>query len=322
MHLRNACAAALAAAAVLIGAPAAAEDSWPSHPVRLIVPSSPGGGTDVFARMLGQALAATLAQPFVIENKPGASGNIGTDAVAHAAPDGYTFLVSANASLAINPVLQKSLSYDIEKDLAPVARGVMAVNVLIIAAPVGVRTLAEFVALAKKQPGALAYGSAGTGTSPYLGVRKLEDATGTSFLHVPYKGVAPAYQDLIGGRLQFMYTDLASAPPHVQSGKVIALAVDHKSALLPQVGTFADAGLGSFDAPTSFSVMAGAGVPKPIVDKLAAEIAKALKTIAPRLERQQALEPVYDTPEQFAESLRAERAMWREFIQRKGITAD
>lgn len=306
---------------LMVAGSASGQDNWPSRLVKLIVPSSPGGGTDVFARLLAQALSESLKQQFIVENRPGASGNIGSEAVARAAADGYTFLVSANASLAINPALQKNLSFDIDRDLATVARGVMAVNVLVVESSIGVKTLAEFIALAKKQPGALAYGSAGTGTSPYLGVRMFEDAAGTSFLHVPYKGVAPAYQDLIGTRLQFMYTDLASVLPHITSGKVVPLAVDRKSPLLPNVPTFAQAGLPDFQAPTSFSVMAPAGVNKLIVQRFALEVGKALKVIAPRLE-QLALEPVYDTPEQFSDSLKAERASWSEFIKKKGITAE
>jgi tripartite-type tricarboxylate transporter receptor subunit TctC len=246
-----------------------AQDAWPSKPVKLVVPSSPGGGTDVFARLLAQSLSESMKQQFLVENRPGASGNI----------------------------------------------------VLVVDASLGVKTLAEFIALAKTKPGGLAYGSAGTGTAPYLGVRKLEEAAGVSFLHAPYKGVGPAYQDLVGGRLQFMYTDVASVLPHIQSGKVVPLAVDGKTSLLPQVPTFADAGWPTFSAPISFSVMAPAGVPKPIVQRLSLELGNALRTLAPRLE-QQGLVPVYDTPDAFAASLKAERANWSEFIQRQGITAE
>jgi tripartite-type tricarboxylate transporter receptor subunit TctC len=298
-----------------------AQDAWPSKPVKLVVPSSPGGGTDVFARLLAQALSESLKQQFLVENRPGASGNIGSEAVARSAPDGYTFLVSANAALAINPALQKNVSFDVDRDLAAVGRGVMSINVLVVDASLGVKTLADFIALAKKQPGGLAYGSAGTGTAPYLGVRKLEEAAGVRFLHVPYKGVGPAYQDLVGGRLQFMYTDVASVLPYIQSGRVVPLVVDGKTSLLPQVPTFADAGWSGFSAPISFSVMAPSGVPRPIVQRLSVEVGKALRTLAPRLE-QQGLVPVYDTPEAFATSLKAERANWSEFIQRQGITAD
>jgi tripartite-type tricarboxylate transporter receptor subunit TctC len=297
------------------------QDNWPTRPVRLVVPSSPGGGTDVFARLLAQALTESMKQQFIVENRPGASGNIGAGAVASAVPDGYTLLVSANAALAINPALQTNASFNVDRDLVAVSRGVMAVNALVVNPSTGVKNLAEFVALAKMQPDTITFGSAGTGTSPYLGVRMIEEAAGVKFIHVPYKGVAPAYQDLLGGRIQFMYTDVASALPHVNSGKLNALVVDQKTSLLPGTPTFAEAGWRRFDAPTSFSIMAPAGVPQPILHKLAGEVANALKGLAPRLE-QQGLVPVFDTPSEFAASLRKERADWAAFIKRNGITAD
>jgi tripartite-type tricarboxylate transporter receptor subunit TctC len=308
---------------VFAGTPATvgAQDAWPSHSVKLIVPSSPGGGTDVFARLLAQYLTESTKQSFIVENKPGASGNIGAEAAAVATPDGYTFLVAANASIAINQFLFKSPSFDVERDLVPVARGVVAISVLVVNPSISAKDLASFVALAKKQPDALSFGSAGTGTSPYLGVRMMEEVAGAKFLHIPYKGVGPAYQDLLAGRLQFMYSDLASALPYIESGKVAALAVDRKTGLLPNVPTFADAGWTKFDSPISFSVMAPARVPLEIVQRMAVEVNKALKAIAPRLE-QLALVPVFDTPAEFSASLKAERAMWDTFIRRNNITVD
>jgi tripartite-type tricarboxylate transporter receptor subunit TctC len=300
---------------------AGAQPAWPDHSVKFIVPSSPGGGTDVFARLLAQYLTESTRQSFVVENRPGASGNIGAQAAAAAAPDGYTFLVAANASIAINQFILKSPHLDVERDLIPVARGVIAVSVLVVNPSISATDLASFAALAKKQPDALSFGSAGTGTSPYLGVRMMEEVTGAKFLHVPYKGVGPAYQDLLAGRLQFMYSDLASALPYIASGKVTALAVDRKTSLLPNVPTFVDAGWAKFDSPISFSVMAPARVPPAIVQRMAAEVNQALKAIAPRLE-QLALVPVFDTPAEFASSLQAERAMWGTFIQRHNITVD
>ena len=297
------------------------QDKWPTKPVRLVVPSSPGGGTDVFARMLAQALTESTKQQFIVENRPGASGNIGAAAVASAAPDGYTFLVSANAALAINPALQPNASLNVERDLVAVSRGVMAVNALVVNPSTGAKNLAEFIALAKKQPEAIAFGSAGTGTSPYLGVRMIEETAGVKFIHATYKGVAPAYQDLIGGRIQFMYTDVASALPHIKAGKLNVLVVDRKTSLLAGTPTFGDAGWSKFESPTSFSVMAPAGVPQPILQRFAAEVAKALKELAPKLE-QQGLVPVLDTPAEFAASLKKERADWAAFIKRNGITAD
>ncbi len=297
------------------------QDDWPSKPVRLIVPSSPGGGTDFFARLLAQGLTDSLKQQFVVENRPGASGNVGAQAVATARPDGYTFLVASNSSIAINPFLVKDAPFNVERDLVAVSRGVMSVNVLAVNPSIGAESLGDFVALAKKQPGTLAYGSAGTGSSPYLGVRMMEEVAGVKFVHVPYKGMGPAYQDLIAGRIQFMYTDLASALSHIKSGKLKVLAVDRKTSLLPETPTFAEAGWTNFDSPISFSVLAPSGVRQVILDRFAAEVGKALRTLAPRLE-QQGLVPVFDKPAEFAESLKKERAMWSAFIQRNAITAE
>ena len=314
-----------ALASTLIGvAPASvslAQDTWPSRPVKLIVPSSPGGGTDVFGRLLAQALSDTTKQSFFVENRPGASGNIGAQAAANAPKDGYTFLVASNSSTAINLYLYKELQFDPRKELAPVARGVYAISVLIVNNDLKAHSVPEFIALAKKEPGALAYGTPGTGSAPYLGVRMLEELAGLKFTHAPYKGIGPAYQDLIAGRLQFIYADLASALPFVQSGKVRALAVDRKTSLLPNVPTLAESGVPKFDAPISFSVLGPVGVPEPVVKRMAEDVQKALKAIAPRLE-QVALVPVYDTPAEFAASLAQERAMWSAFIKRNAITAE
>lgn len=303
------------------GSVAWGQESWPSKPVKLVVPSSPGGGTDVFGRLLAQALTESMNQQFVVENRPGASGNIGAQAVATASPDGYTFLVASNSSIAINPALYKNLPFNAERQLTPVARGVMAVNVLVVYPALGVNNVNEFIALAKRQPEGLAFGSAGTGSSPFLGVRMVEEIAGVKFVHAPYKGVAPAYQDLLAGRLQFMYTDLASALPYVNAGKLKVLAVDRKTSLLPGAPTLAEAGWEKVDSPTSFSVMAPAGVPAPILQRMATEVGKALRTLAARLE-QQALIPVFDTPAEFAASLRLERANWAAFIQRNHITVE
>ena len=301
---------------------ALAQDSWPARTVRVIVPSSPGGGTDVFGRILAQALTEQMKQTFIVENKPGASGNIGADLVAKAEPDGYTILVASNSSLGINPVLLKTMPFDIDKDLMPVARGVFAPMVVVANPATGWKTLKDLVEAGRKNPDKYFYGSAGVGSPLYIGVRMLEDATGARFTHVPYKGVAPAYQDLLSGRLQFMWTDLASIEPSFKAGKLVALAMNQKSPLLPYVPTLAEQGINA-DAWTSFSVMVPAKTPGAIVKKLSAEIEQAFRkpAVQERLARQ-ALLPVHDTPEQFAAEMRKERQHWGAFIQRKNITAE
>jgi tripartite-type tricarboxylate transporter receptor subunit TctC len=312
----------LAALAFAAGS-AGAQDGWPTHPVRVIVPSSAGGGTDVFARILAQALTEQLKQPFVVDNKPGASGNIGADLAAKAEPDGYTILVASNSSLGINPALYKTMPFDADRDLAAVTRGVMAPMVVVVSPAAGWKTLREMIEAGRQQPGKFFYGSAGVGSPVYMGVRMIEDATGARYTHVPYKGVAPAYQDLLSGRLQFMFTDLASIEQHIKAGKVLALAVNQKTPLLPNVPTLAEAGYGQVQAWTSFSVMAPARVPPAIIRRLASEVGKALRTpaVAQRLE-QQALIPVLDTPEEFAAELRKEREHWGAFIRRNNIQPD
>jgi tripartite-type tricarboxylate transporter receptor subunit TctC len=301
---------------------APAQDAWPAKPVKFIVPSSPGGGTDVYARILAQALGEALKQQFIVDNRPGASGNIGAAATAKSAPDGYTFLVSANPALAVNPSLFRNLPYNAERDFAPVTRGVMAPMVLAVHPSVPAKTLAELIAIGKKEGGKLAYGSAGTGSPTFLGVRMLEENTGARFTHAPYKGVGPAYQDLLGGQIAFLFPDVASAISHIRAGKLRALAVTQATAQLPGVPTFADAGF-PLDVVTSFSVVAPAGTPAPIVQRFATEIGRAMRS-APVAEKlnAQVLVPVFDTPEEFAASLKKERDGWAAFIRRNGIEAD
>src|SRR5712691_11389172 len=287
---------------------AQAQEAWPTRPVKFIVPSSPGGGTDVYARILAQALGESLKQQFIVDNRPGASGNIGAAAAAKSAADGYTFLVSANPALAVNPSLYKELPYNAERDFTPVTRGVMAPMAMVVHPSVPARTLAELVALGKTTPGKLAYGSAGTG--------------GAKFVHVPYKGVGPAYADLLGGQVQFLFPDVASAISHLKAGKLRALAVTQSTEVLPGTPTFAEAGF-PLEVITSFSVVAPAGTPAPIVQRIAAEIGRAMRSrpVAEKLEAQ-VLVPVFDTPEQFAASLKKERDGWADFIRRNGIQPD
>ena len=300
-----------------------AQDVWPSRPVKLVVASSAGGGTDTFARFIGQALTENLKQPFLVDNRPGAGGNIGVEAVVKSAPDGYTFLVSANAQIAINPALYKNLPYNIERDIAPVARGVTGPLVLCAQPSLGVNTLADLVAMAKKAPDTLPFGSAGTGTTTYLGVFMLAEAAGVRFLHVPYKGMGAVYKDFLGGQVKFMFPDLASALPHVRSGKAMPLALTERSKLLPNVPTLQEAGFPQVEITNSFSVTAPGGMSPALVERMSTEIVRAMKSPAllEKLEAQ-AMVPVYDTPAAFAASLRKERDLWASFIQRNKIVLD
>jgi tripartite-type tricarboxylate transporter receptor subunit TctC len=304
--------------ALVLTSPAVFPQEWPARPVRIVVPSSPGGGTDVYARLLAQALGDSLKQQFVVENRPGASGNIGAAAVAKAAPDGYTFLVSANPALSVNPSLYRNLPYNAERELAPVTRGVMAPMVIVVNPSVKASSLAELVGLGKSGE-KLAYGSAGTGSPTFLGVRMLEEVSGAKFTHVPYKGVGAGYADLLGGQIQFMLPDVASAIGHIRAGKLRALAVTQATPLLPGVPTLTQAGF-PVDVFTSFSVVAPAGTPDAVLARLGAEIARAMRSgpVAEKLEAQ-ALVPVFDTPAEFAASLKKERDGWAAFIRRNNI---
>ncbi|HEX6691492.1 MAG TPA: tripartite tricarboxylate transporter substrate binding protein [Burkholderiales bacterium] len=308
----------LALVVVCVHSLAQAQDAWPAKPVRIIVPSSPGGGTDVYARLLAQALGDSLKQQFVVENRPGASGNIGAAVAAKAAPDGYTILVSANPALSVNPSLYRNLPYNAEKDLAPVTRGVIAPMVVAVNPSVKASSLADLVKLSKSGE-RIAYGSAGTGSPTFLGIKMFEEKAGAQFTHVPYKGVGAGYADLLGGQIQFMMPDVASAISHIRAGKLRAIAVSQPTPLLPGVPTFTQAGY-PVEVFTSFSVVAPAGTPEPILARLAGEISRAMRSgpIAEKLE-QQALLPVFDTPAEFAASLKKERDGWADFIRRNNI---
>lgn len=296
--------------------------NWPTRPVRIVVPSSPGGPTDAFARLISHSLAAVLKQPFIVDNRPGADGNIGAELAAKAAPDGYTILVTAIPALVINPYLHKNLRYNAETDFVPVAPGVISPLVLVVHSSVPAKTLADLIAIGKSAPGTLAYGSVGSGSSAYLGVRMLEEASGAQFLHVPYKGSAPANQGLLSGDIQFRISDMINILPHIRSGKVRALAVTVGTDLLPGTQTLAQAGYGDIEIYASFMVVAPNGTPPAIVQRLNAEINKAMKSPAnaERL-REQALIPVFETPEQFTVSLKKARSNWSAFIQRNNIVA-
>jgi tripartite-type tricarboxylate transporter receptor subunit TctC len=296
--------------------------NWPTRPVKIVVPSSPGGGTDTFARLISTSLADALKQPFVIDNRPGAGGNIGAEVVAKAAPDGYTLLVSSIQALVVNPYLYKNLPYNSESDFVPVAPGVISPLVIGVHPSVPAKTLADLVALGKRDPGTVAYGSPGSGSSSYLGVRMLEEASGAHFLHVPYKGSGPAYQGLLSGDLKFMMDVLGSFLPYIRSGKVRALAVSVGTDLLPDTPTLAAAGYKDIELYASFMVVAPAGTPPAIVQRANAEINNAMKSavIAERLHAL-ALIPVFETPEQFAASLKKARGTWSAFIRRNNIVA-
>jgi tripartite-type tricarboxylate transporter receptor subunit TctC len=312
---------ALLLALTAVSAPA--QDAWPTRTVRLVVPSAPGGGTDLYARLLAQGLAEALKQQFIVDNRPGASGNIGAEIAARAAPDGYTFLISANPALVINPSLYRNLPYNAERDFAAVARGVISPLVFVSHPSVPVKTLPALVALGKREPGTLLYGSAGAGSTTNLVVKMVEEAAGARFVHVPYKGIGQAATGLLSGETAFMASDIGPVLPHIRSGRMMALAVTERSPLLPGTPTLAEAGYPKLEAYASFSVVAPTGTLPAIVQRLSAEIIKVMKSpaIRERLEGQGFI-PVFDTPDAFSASLKKERQKWAEVIRRNNIVAD
>ena len=315
----------LVATACLVGviAPATAQDGWPSRPVRLVVPSSPGGGTDTYARFLAQGLGEGLKQQFLVDNRPGGGGNIGAEMAARAAPDGYTYLVSSSPALVVNPSLFKNLPYNVERDFAPVARGVISPLVITCHPSVPVKTLAALIALARREAGSVSYGSPGVGSSSNLAVKMIEEAGKVRFLHVPYKGASQALLGLLRGEVAFMVTDISTALPQLQSRKVVPLAASHRSPHIPGTPTYAEAGFPSVDAYPSYSVVAPAGTPPAIVQRMSSEIVTLMKTPALREKLDaRAMVPIFDTPDEFAAVLKKERAKYAELIRRNKIVAE
>jgi tripartite-type tricarboxylate transporter receptor subunit TctC len=282
--------------------------SYPTRPIRIVVPSPPGGTTDLLARAVGNKMQADWGQPVVIENKPGAGLRLGADFVAKSAPDGYVLLMAA-VHHSIAQAVYKKRSYDLERDLAPISIVALVPNVLIVPASLPVKNVQEFIALAKAQPGKMSYGSTGNGTAHHLIGEQFNDMAGTKLLHVPYKGSAPALTDLMGGQIQAMFDTASSCLPYITAGKVRALAVtaSKRSASLPDVPTLSESGLTGFDVVTWFGLMAPAGTPKELLARLEAETARmlALPEIREQLTKAGA-EPVGSSSEQMALQIHGE----------------
>jgi len=302
----------------------AAQATYPSKPIRMIVPYPPGGPTDVLGRIVAQKLSESLGQQVVVENRPGASGMIGSEMVAKAAPDGYTLLTNASIHV-INPSLYAKMSFDALRDFAPVSLIAQVPLILVVNPALPVKSVQELIALGKAQPNRLNFGSSGNAAAPHLAGESFKIATGIQMQHVPYKGSAPALTDLIGGQVQLIFDSMPSAMPHVKSGKIRALAVTtaKRSPTVPDLPTIAESGVPGFDISTWYGVWAPAGTPKDIVSKVAAEMAKALQQPAVR-ERLAALgaEPVGNTPEEFAAYCQAELAKWSRIVRESGAKAD
>ena len=299
------------------------QDAWPSKPMRMILPFPPGGGTDILGRLIADRLSASFGQPVVTENRGGAGGNVGAEAAAKSAPDGYTLVLVA-PSLAISPTLYSRLNYDPVKDLAPISLVATVPNVM-VTQPSMPGELKEFIATVKAKPGALNFGSGGAGTSNHLAGELFNLVAGTKLVHIPYKGVNLAMQDVLSGNVHLVFIGIPAAAPHIKAGKLRALALvaPQRSSALPDVPTVAEAGLPDFEVTTWYGVLAPAGTPRNIINRLNGELVKIMH--APELREKLAAtgtEPLTSTPEEFSAYIRKEIAKWGDVIRKAGVKAD
>src|SRR3954451_18080942 len=318
-------------AAFLVGLAAFCTDvsaraaEYPTRPVTLIVAFTPGGPSDLLARILGKKLEQLLGQPFVIENRPGAGGNIAAEAAAHAAPDGYTLLMGNNSILATNASLYRKIGYDAERDFAPISLIGSQANILVVNPALPVKSLAELIALAKANPGKLNFASSGYGAAAHLAGELFKRQAGIDIMHVAYKGAAPALQDVIGGHVQMMFATAASVVGHVKDGLVRPLAVTtlKRTAVLPDVPTIDELGIAGFDATTWHGLVAPAGTPREVIEKLYHTTAVALTDPAVRKALGDLGVDIAGTsPQEFAAYIKAEIPKWSAVVKAAGARLD
>jgi tripartite-type tricarboxylate transporter receptor subunit TctC len=318
--------AASAMAAALLGpAPAWSQDAFPSKPIRLVVPFTPGGVTDTSGRVIAEFLGRRLGQQVVVDNKPGASGNIGTNLVATAPADGHTLLLGFDGTMVINPHVFAKVPFDTLKDFAPVGKIGDAVLILVAHPGVPARTLQEVIALSKNQRGGLSYGTSGIGGTPHIAGELLNQRTGANLQHVPYKGGGQALTDAIGGSIPLVYTAVAGAQGHVKTGKLKAIAVSSavRTPSMPDVPTFIESGLADFAVSSWVGLFAPAGTPRAVVQRLNAELNAVLADPAAR-ERLAVLgiDPTPGTPEQYLDEVRRDLARYGQVVRSAGIKAE
>jgi tripartite-type tricarboxylate transporter receptor subunit TctC len=324
MHCRTALSLA-ATLAILTPQAAAAADAYPSKPIRFVVAFPPGGGTDIIARSIAQKLTVRLAQQVVVDNRPGAGGNIGTDIVAKSTPDGYTLLMGSAGPLAINASLFAKMPFDPIKDLEPVTLAASTPNVLVVHPSLKAATVKELIALARARPGEINFASSGHGTPAHLAGELFNSMAGVKMVHVPYKGAAPALADLLGGQVQIMFSTMPPALPHVRDGKLRALAVTSlkRSHATPDLLTLDEAALPGFEANTWHGVVLPAGASAAIIARLNREIVAILHLpdVVERLSGQGA-EAVGSTPEEFAAYIKSETVKWAKVVRESGAKAE
>jgi tripartite-type tricarboxylate transporter receptor subunit TctC len=316
---------ALTAAQTSSATAAPASGTYPSKPIRLIVPFPPGGATDIIARTLAQKLVAQLGQTVVVENRPGGGGTIGSGELLKAAPDGYTLLLGTTSTHSVAPNLYKNLGYVAERDFTPISEVASATNVLVVAPNLPVADVRQLVALARTQPDKLNYASSGNGTVVHLMSEHFKQLSNTKITHVPYKGTALAMPDVMSGQVQMIFDSIVSAIPHINSGKVRALAVTSakRSPLLPNVPTVMESGLVGYEVNTYFGLFAPAKTPTDIVERLQKEVAKAVQS-ADVKERfaSQGAEPVGGSPAALSSQMKSEAEKWKRVIETADVKLD
>ena len=302
----------------------AVAQAYPSKPLRMVVTFAAGGGADFVARALAPKLGDLLGQPVLVDNRPGANGALGADIVAKAAPDGYTLLLGAAGTMVVAPHLGANMPFDTFKDLAPVSLVAISPFVVTLHPSVQANSIRELIALAKANPGKINYGTSGTGGSPQLATELFNSMAGVKLVHVPYKGLAPALTDLMGGQIQVVFADVGLVKGHIAGGKLKGLAVTSavRTSVMPDMPTVAEAGVPGYAAGTWYGVLAPAGTPADIVSRLNAETRKALANADVRAAfASQGVDPAGDTAEQFAGFMREEFAKWGKVIREAGIKA-
>jgi tripartite-type tricarboxylate transporter receptor subunit TctC len=299
--------------------------TWPSKPIRIICPFPPGGIADIYGRLIAQRLSDTWGQPVVVENRTGAGGNIGAEALARAAPDGYTLGFGSIGTHAINPTISTKLPYDPIKDFAPIALVLDAEGVLVVHPSVPAHSVAELIALARASPGKLTYGSAGMGTASHLAGELFKSMARVDVTHIPYKGNVPAIADLLGGQINMMFATMPTVLPHVKSGKLKSLAVigARRSTALPELPTLAEAALPGFEVNNWIALFAPAGTPREIVARLNAEVLKIMQS--PEIQQRLPADGARflpTTPEEFGAFVKSEIAKWAPVLKAAGVKAD
>ena len=299
--------------------------AWPAKSLRIVVPFAPGGSTDIFARLLGERMSTALGPSVLIDNRAGAAGNIGADAVARSVPDGYTLLMATTGVMAINQALYRNMTYDAAKDLEPVAFVASITNVLIVSSESTLKSVAEVLAAAKRAPGSLSFASSGAGSSTHMSAELFKAMAGVDLLHVPYKGSGPAMLDLISGRVALMFENMPGAVPHIKAGKLRALAQTglRRTAALPEVPTVAEAGVPGYESLSWSGIAVPAGAPREVVARLNREINAILAQAEMRHKlAEMGAEAVGGSPEAFADHVRRERDKWGGVVRAAGIVAN